>query len=116
MLVAGDLDGDGIDEIVEGGPSPTITAWGETWALGSTGIPSLMDVDGNGSLDVVVTSPDSGHVEVHLVLGQSLAPAQAFHTRPLLGGSAAAGDVDGDGLAEFFLLSSTGDLLFASQD
>lgn len=115
-LVAGDLDGDGIDEVIQGGASPSITAWGETWSLGSTGTPSLSDVDGNGTLDVLFTNPDSGHIEVHLVLGQSLAPAQAFHTRQLLGGSAAAGDVDDDGLAEFFLLSSTGDLLFASQD
>jgi hypothetical protein len=117
-VASADLDGDGIDELVYSGSdeTPRLEAWGQIFELGSSGIPTFNDVDGNGDLDLILTSLDSGHFEVHLVDGQSKAPPQAWHTRQALGGPVTAGDVDGDGLAEFFLLAATGDFLFASQD
>jgi hypothetical protein len=116
-LAAADVDGDGIDELVQGGDDAQFR-WGsgEFVDLGTTGTPSFSDVDGNGILDLILTSTVSGHFQVHPLFAGSMAPAMAWHTRQPITGLAIGGDVDADGLAEFFLVSAAGDLLLASQD
>ena len=84
--------------------------------LATTGSPSFSDVDGNGSLDLLFTSPTTGHFEIYPIIDGSIAPARAWHTRQSIAEDVVGGDVDADGLAEFFLISATGDLLIASQD
>jgi hypothetical protein len=116
-LAAADTDNDGIDEVAQGGANPQLTGWGKIQTLATFGTPSFSDVDGNGTLDLVITSPRSGHFQVHPILQSGgLSPGFAWHTRQPLMGDVIGGDVDSDGLAEFFLVSADGDLLFASQD
>jgi len=116
-LAAADTDNDGIDELAQGGDNPQFTGWGQSWALGSTGKPQFSDVDGNGTLDLIVTNASSGHFQVHPILpGGGLSPGFAWHTRQAIGDVVVGGDVDADGLTEFFLVSAGGDLFLASQD
>jgi len=115
-LAAADTDGDGIDELVQGGDNAFFSGWGKEIPLGTSAQPSFSDVDGNGTLDLVLTSADSGHFQIHPVFPGSLSVGQAWHTRQAIQGNALGGDVDADGRAEFFLMSNAGDLLFASQD
>jgi hypothetical protein len=116
-LAAADTDNDGIDELARGGTDSQFTGWGQSWPLGSTGTPYFSDVDGNGTLDLLLSSPNSGHFEVHPILpGGGLSPGLAWHTRQALGNGVLGGDVDNDGLAEFFLVSAGGELFLASQD
>lgn len=116
-LAAADTDNDGIDEVAQGGANPQLTGWGKTQTIASAGTPQFSDVDGNGTLDLVITDPRSGHFQVHPILKTGgLSPGFAWHTRQPLAGDVIGGDVDADGLTEFFLVSADGDLLFASQD
>lgn len=111
-LLAADLDGDGVQELVESGDNASLSAWGETLPLGMAGEASALDYDGDGRLDIVLTDTGLGSVAVLRTLDEALAPPLMLHTRYSLGGPAMAGDVDGDGVQELFFAEPEGGLYF----
>lgn len=120
-IAAGDVDGDGVDEIVAGpggGRAPTVRWFdgraGSVAHIGAQdaypGVPVAVnvatgDVDGDGN-DEVITGPGRGggpHVRVFDVVGTSLVEVAAFmaYASGFKGGvDVAAGDVDNDGRDE----------------
>ncbi len=125
-LVAGDLDGDGDDELIASGPAG-IAAW-----RGTAGGPSredailpaairgephrlaIADVDGDGSLDVVALGND----ELKLLLnrGDGFLELRPTATVPGLTavGRLIAGDVDGDCLADVVVVQDVTARIFLS--
>lgn len=112
-LLAVDLDGDGLHEVIEGGSSATLTAWGQSVPLGAVGAPGAVDYDQDGVLDVVLHDADTGVVEVLRVLDGGVAPSLLLHTRQSLAGPAMSGDADGDGVEELFFTNPDGGLYFS---
>lgn len=113
-ILAEDLDGDGLDEVVTfDGTIAWMEGWGTSWSLGGTGIPSVLDYDGDGLLDVVLTDLDLGVVFVYRTLDGAQAPPVVLHTRKALGGKAMPGDVDGDGVQELLFAEPEGGLYFS---
>lgn len=111
-LLAVDLDGDGVQELVESGESATLSAWGESLPLGLGGEPSALDYDGDGRVDLLLTDTALGSVAVLRTLDEAIAPPLMLHTRYAVGGPAMAGDVDGDGIQELFFAEPEGGLYF----
>ncbi|MCB9764150.1 MAG: hypothetical protein H6739_30545 [Alphaproteobacteria bacterium] len=109
-MLGADLDGDGTEELIVGGETAQITAWGADYVMPWGGTPSVIDVDGDGRLDVLF-SDEVGRVAVHRTVEGSVAPAMLWASRKLLVGPMMAGDVDGDGLQELFISGQEGRLL-----
>jgi hypothetical protein len=114
-LVVGDLDRDGVDElVVQDADGIILTGWGESLWLGEgPGLLSLADIDGDDLLDVIATDPDSGSIRAWRTVGSGVAPAIFWHTRQPIGSAAMIGDVNGDGTDELIFQSQNGTLLYS---
>lgn len=106
--VLGDLDGDGVLEIVVGSDNHKVYAWKPDgtiipgWPV-TTGdsvrsSPALADIDGDGRLDVIVGSFDNKVYAWNF--NGSLLPGWPVVTGSVVYSSPAVGDIDGDQLPE----------------
>jgi hypothetical protein len=129
-LAAGDVEGDGdIDLVVTslassqpGRPSQTGVLWYEALGGGTfraaprsvvdvperdLGHVGLLDVEGDGDLDVVCTRFYSGHVVLVRQVGSNFAAPQTIGVVESFGPQAlAVGDLDGDGLEDLVVTAS----------
>lgn len=112
----GDLDGDGIDEIIYrpsafqvaavDGTGVTVSGWSAKW-VGSSGLaPVVSDVEGDGNVEVVVLGDDSLYV-----LSSTGAPIDGYPI-PISGDRTSSqpciGDIDGDGNKEVCFITTEG--------
>ncbi len=106
-----DLDGDGLDELLEGGTDARlIQASGDT-ALGTSGLAGVTDLDGDGFPDGVLTDTATGSVALHRFVGGSLLPVWWLHTRLGVEGPVHFVDVDSDGVPELWFIGEEGTLV-----
>lgn len=106
---------EGVVLSIEDGEAATVTtstnALGGSRPSGATSPPVLVDLDGDGKVDVVTA--DHGSVEAHSVEGEPIAgwPIEVEG----LAGTPAVGDIDGDGRMEVVVVAG-GELYRASAD
>ncbi|MFT5683916.1 MAG: hypothetical protein ACI8RZ_004848, partial [Myxococcota bacterium] len=111
-IVAADFDGDGSEELVRSeAAGVTVEGWGETVELGAEGIVSLSDADGDGLMDLLVTSVADGRVMLYSGLGAGLVPTVSWQVSQDISTNASLGDVDGDGLPELLVPQDDGTIL-----
>ncbi len=111
-IVAADFDGDGREELVRSEPAGvTVEGWGETVELGAEGIVSLTDADGDGLMDLLVTSVADGRVMLYTGLGAALVPSVSWQVSQDISTNASLGDVDGDGIPELLVPQDDGTIL-----
>jgi fibronectin-binding autotransporter adhesin len=122
FVAAGDLDGDGLAEIITGagaGAAPHVKAF----SLGRGEVASFMaygagfvggvsvgaaDLDGDGRAEILTGSgAGAAHVKAFTLLGQETLSFLAFGPGYTGGVNVAGGDVDGDGRAELFVGAAT---------
>ncbi|MED5373948.1 MAG: VCBS repeat-containing protein [Myxococcota bacterium] len=111
-LVAADLDGDGIDELLTGGDAPTAVGWGVDTAFAMPGQVSVFDWDQDGRMDVAITDTDLERVAIYRSLERSYAPPLILHGVRDLQGPAMSADLDGDGAPELAFKVLDGNLLW----
>lgn len=109
-ILAEDLDGDGIDELLTTGSSVQLSAWGSTLTLEVAGQASFGDVDNDGRLDLIFTDPTTNRVAIVRTLSGAVAPPVLLHTRETLTGAGRLADIDADGVGELIFLGETGRL------
>ena len=118
-LAVGDFDGDEVDDVATAGAaSLEVAMGGAVLTLTTPGSPRATDADGDGRVDLVLGA--DGAVHIHHGMPGGLAPAAVdFVWRPVMG-PALFGDLNGDGVPDAFMpvretdgTSATGSLLYA---
>ncbi len=114
-IVAADFDGDGREELVRSeAAGVTVEGWGETVELGAEGIVSLSDANGDGLMDLLITSVPDGRVMLYTGLGAGLFPTVSWQVSQDIATNASLGDVDADGLPELLFPQDDGTMLHSS--
>lgn len=116
---AGDVDGDGVADAVlldRSGQlrvrTSLVTVSDVTIDVGAapTGPPTLLDIDGDGQLEIAVTTMEALHVFTRSGLIAAGFPARIpdYHEAGAFVGEAVAGDMSGDGTHELFVSAGIG--------
>ena len=100
-----------VTECASGGTHPHVVAWEEWWASGQ----AWADVDGDGRLDLVLTSQDGANGLLMQQPDGRLRPWQDAGIAGPPGGGATLADVDGDGDPDLFLSVWGPDQLFLNE-
>ena len=95
-----DLDGDGDQELVEGGGALTVHAWGESWTTDVAGAAGAVDIDGDGRRDPAVTATEHGDLAVWATVSGGLGPVLKYRWDRELAGPIRFIDIDQDGEVE----------------
>lgn len=115
-IAVGDLDGDGADEVVTGGDTLTLEDDGETSTVKGTGSVSMTDADGDGLMDVLAVDDDRGRVYILRGVDGGVTPPAVLHTSREIHAPAALGDVDGDGDLELVVEGSEGSVVHTAAE
>lgn len=115
-VVAGDIDGDGADEVVTGGAQLWLEDEGETWSVSGAGAVWLVDADADGLQDVISVDVESGLVYLLRGVDGGLTPPVLLHTTRELGGIATLGDVSGDGQPELIVVGTDGGIIHTATE
>ena len=128
--IAADLDGDGLPELILSSFSDDYGAPGGLFILtnlgdgtfapdsayaayGSPGVPLVGDLDGDGGIDVILSSGQIPAVTVYLNLGAGRLAAPGIASSPDLNAALAAGDFNEDGYLDLVIGTSGDDLRIA---
>lgn len=107
-LVAIDIEGDGIDEVVRSYDTTVLTsATGDT-ILAGVGDLRTADIDGDGRLDVLGWDAEAGILLAWRNAGTTLAPPVGLHTDRELAAVAGLADMTGDGVPELVYVDVDG--------
>lgn len=109
-ILAEDLDGDGLDEVLTVGSSTQLSVGGVDQTLAVSGLPSVADIDSDGRPDLLFTDTNLARVGMVRSLSGAFAPPILLHSRETLAGPGHAVDVDGDGVNELVFLGESGRL------
>lgn len=100
-VAAGDVDGDGIDEVFRSDAAGiTVEGWGTTTELAGKGVVGLTDADRDGRVELLVTDIDSQRIVWYPGVNGSMAPPTSWWRDATFGGTAHMADLDGDGIVE----------------
>jgi hypothetical protein len=110
-MAAADFNGDGLDEIITSNFETWVDSAGGSQRLDSRGMLHIVDIDGDGWLDLTVYDDDSGVFSVHRGMSNGLAPAVSMRTERTTKGNGFLGDVDRDGDLEFVTANNEGKLI-----
>lgn len=99
-LIGEDLDDDGIDELIQGGPQVVVEGWNSSYDLGLAGSISVGDLDGDGLLDVLAVNRSTGRISAVPTLTGAMGPASGWYTTEAIDGAVLVTDYDRDGRQE----------------
>ena len=101
LVLAGDLDGNGRDELVNFGENGIeLSLTDGTVQLGAWGLPSLTDADGDGIEDLVLSN--GSWIRVYRVVSDAVVPPLSRYVPKDLDGPVTFGDLSGDGWPDLF--------------
>jgi len=107
-VVAIDIEGDGVDEVVRSYDTTVLTsATGDT-SLAGVGDLRVADIDGDGRPDVIGWDADAGMLLAWRNAGTTLAPPVGLHTDRALVAVAGLADMTGDGVPELVFVDIDG--------
>ena len=110
-MAAADFNGDGRDEIITSNFETRIESAAGSQRLDTRGMLNIVDVDGDGRLDLTVYDDETGVFAVHPGMANGLAPAVSMRTERSTAGNGFLGDVDRDGDLEFITANDEGKLI-----
>jgi len=111
-----DLDGDGTEELVKGGESLEVEAFGTTWTAAVSGVAGSLDIDGDGQRDASVTDLAHGDIAVLATLAGGLGPVLIYRWEREVGGPLGLVDIDRDGSPEVVAEGVNGSLVHTPVD
>jgi hypothetical protein len=110
-ITAGDLDGDGLDEVIESSVGTVITGWGRLTSLEAAGTLSVANIDDGARSDLLIWDQLSNTLVVHRGLNGTVAPAAGLRAHRDLRGPVYVGDVNGDGVNELVSVDMDGNIV-----
>jgi hypothetical protein len=110
-VVAADVDNDGTDEVFRSEDAGiTAEGWDRTSALSGSGQLRVVDADGDGTPEVLVTDPSSQRVMWYAGVTGGIAPPISWWRDGVISDSASLGDLNMDGTPELIIPTENGGL------
>ncbi len=114
-LAVVDFDGDGSDELLEGGDRAVLRLGERDVDLGLSGVAGAADLDGDGLSDLVLTDTANSSAALVLYAGTDLMHPRYVHTRRGLASPFSFADADADGVPEAWYVSTDGTLVHTAR-
>lgn len=110
-----DLDGDGVDDLLEGGDAPILHLSTRDVVLDGSGTAGVADINGDGIPDLLLTDQAKGTVAVSQFAGADRMPTRWLHTRREVLSPVSLADADADGVPELWFVSADGTLVHTAR-